>query len=1043
MKQNNWKYLHVALVVMILVGAFGGCNSHLLIESKEPTVVIIDPPVVPPPPPAPLPDAGLTTIFGGTVTLGDLPDAAPTPDVPPLPPGTDAAVVVTPDVAKPVDLPPPVETLVCPTGMVRVHVRDLWSSGVTPTLGTLSAPPIKVVVIDTNGYLKYGARLDGSTDINGNPPCTYYSVCLPTTTTNIEIQALGTDACPAGNPSGPISITSVNTSKEFWIEYQGSNSSLTTDYAAYPVPIGSGKFHLTSDPKTLTAPACKVGTPPDETPPANYTKVHFRWPWNDPTNPLTPYAGSACPVDLTTKLGFTPPPYPSSLKVTGVGGCELTAVLEFQDGTCPWYYVMIPNADWPATGTTPSVVFRYPDDSKNLYTNGIQLPSRGTTNEFWIAYAGAPDNKSPPSATVCMDWSLQTNSYFVYTANPGPACAGGTVTVDPCAPPQPNGYHTVHFRYIWAGQKTFTMFPAINLMPKWIEMEVNSSSALKVICWREQDRPWFECPVPDSSFVSGATWRAVDKTHSPEWNTVAPRPFPATPKDYWIRWYYGKPDIPRTTDPPNFMFFDYYPDGTNGDWSATGVWNDSMCAPKPPATPVTVGFGNGAWFPYKKSKYMYPYGGSLAYVYPDPATVQDLFNAFVWERYGLWKQNWTKSDADACGTGTAMVWSDNPTGTVSEGQGYGMAITAAIGDKDLFDKLWNFVRHYRSEKKYCGLMGWMWQSTADCQPLDSFSTGAGIHDSAFDGDVDIGIGLVYGALQWPEYTNAAIDWLVRMECEVNSKYDSNGNYPSKGDSWNKNCQDANNCGYDPGTNSEVFMDYYPPGYFRVFGDFLAANPPSSTTASNGQSHHDFWYKTAQTVYNLLEKCYDQAGLNPGLVGDSGNLTAPCSAVGGGQPYEWERSLWRVGIDGAWFGSNTSLPENATNSSSHYGPKSQMQAKIDNTQEYFNNFYKNNPVEANANRFSSICDSMGPSGTVTACDPANGHNSYTVNMAMSSYVSLFDDGKATAPNIRREAIEEAITTTIQNDHYFQESLGVYSILFLTGNFPNPLTYSQLP
>jgi hypothetical protein len=1047
MKQNNWKYLRVALVVMTLVGALGSCNSHLLMESKEPTVVIIDPPVVPPPPPAPPPDAGLTTIFGGTVTLGDQPDAAVLPDVPPPLPGTDAAIVVPPDAIKPADLPPPpppVETLVCPTGQVRVHVRDLWSSGVTPTMNTLSAPPIEVVVIDTNGYLKYGARLDGSTDINGNPPCTYYSVCLPKTTTTIEVQALGADMCPAGNPSGPISITSVNTSNEFWIEYQGSSSSLTTDYAAYPnVPIGSGKFHLTSDTKTLTSLACKVGTPPDETPPANYTKVHFRWPWNDPTNPLTPYAGSACPVDLATKLGFTPPPYPSSLKVTGVSGCELTAVLEFQDGTCPWYYVMIPNADWPATGTAPSVVFRYPDDSKNLYTNGIQLPARGTTNEFWIAYSGAPDNKSPPSATVCMDWSLQTNSYFVYTANPGPACTGGTVTVDPCAPPQPNGYHTVHFRYIWAGQKTFTMFPAINLMPKWIEMEVNSSSALKVICWREQDRPWFECPVPDSSFTANATWRAVDKTHSPEWNTVAPRPFPSTPKDYWIRWYYGKPDIPRTTDPPNFMFFDYYPDGTNGDWSATGVWNDSMCAPKPPATPVVVGFGNGAWFPYKKSKYMYPYGGSLAYVYPDSATVQDLFNAFVWERYSLWKQNWTKSDADACGTGTAMVWSDNPTGTVSEGQGYGMAITAAIVDKDLFDKLWNFVRHYRSEKRYCGLMGWMWQSTADCQPLDSFSTGAGNHDSAFDGDVDIGIGLVYGALQWPEYTNAAIDWLVRMECEVNSKYDSNGNYPSKGDSWNKNCQDANNCGYDPGTNSEVFMDYYPPGYFRVFGDFLAANPPSSTTASNGQSHHDFWYKTAQTVYNLLEKCYDQAGLNPGLVGDSGNLTAPCSAVGGGQPYEWERSLWRVGIDGAWFGSNTSLPENATNSSSHYGPKSQMQAKIDNTQEYFNNFYKKNPVETNANRFSSICDSMGPSGTVTGCDPANGHNSYTVNMAMSSYVSLFDDGKATTPDIRREAIEEAITTTIQNDHYFQESLGVYSILFMTGNFPNPLTYSQLP
>jgi hypothetical protein len=32
----------------------------------------------------------------------------------------------------------------------------------------------------------------------------------------------------------------------------------------------------------------------------------------------------------------------------------------------------------------------------------------------------------------------------------------------------------------------------------------------------------------------------------------------------------------------------------------------------------------------------------------------------------------------------------------------------------------------------------------------------------------------------------------------------------------------------------------------------------------------------------------------------------------------------------------------------------------------------------------------------------------------------------------------VSTTVQNDHYFQGSLGVYSILFLTGNFPNPMT-----
>ena len=1059
MKQNTWKYARVGLVAVALVGALVSCNSHLLLKSGEPEVVVIDPPPVPPPPPVVTTDAGLPVIVFTTVTLGDLPDGATPDEPPPPPPGTDAAVVVIgPDAAKTPDLGPdlpPPETLVCPAGYVRMHVRDLWSSGVTPTMNSMTAPPLGVVVIDPTGsYMSYGARIDGTTDINGNPPCTYYSVCIPNTVAAIQIKPIGFDACP-GTASGNFDISSVNKSKEFWMEYTGQSSSLKTDYSNYPnVPIGSGKFHLTSDSGTLTAtaPACKIGPPPDATAPSGFTKVHFRWPWNDPTNPQTPYPGSGCGAD---KLGFSVPPYPSSLTVRGLGNCDMQAVLEDQDGVCPWYYVMIPNSDWPTTGNMPSITFRYPDESKGLYTQGLTLPAR-TASEYWIAYAGAPDN-TMASQPKCQDWSLQTNSYFIYAANPGPGyqgCGGGASTAtDPCSPPQPNGYHSVHFRYIWAGQKTFTFFPKPAFMPKWIEMEVNGTTATKVICWREQDRPWFNCPVPDALFTAGATWRAVDKLHSPEWNTVAPRPFPDTPKEYWLRWYYGKPDIPRTTGPPNFKFYDYYPDGTNGDWSATGVWNDSMCAPKPPASPVTVGFGNGAWFPYSKTQYKYPYGGSLAYIFPNSSTVQDLFNAFVWERYQIWKQNYLETSDTVCGAGTARVRTDPPK-TVSEGQGYGMAISAAIGDKTTFDALWKFARHFLSQaaKKYCGgLMGWMWDGSIACRPLDTPcdpDTGGcgGNQDSAFDGDVDIGIGLVFAALQWPEYQQNAIDWLVKMECEINTVYDGKWNYPTNGDTWNKtDCSGyditkpatSRACTYVKGSASDVFLDYFPPGYFRVFGDFLAAKVGSTQTAANGQTHRDFWYKTAETVYELYERCYDQAGVNPGMVGDSGNIEKPCTVTNSGT-YEGLRQLWRTGIDAAWFGNNNSLPENTTNSSPHYGPKSRMQAKIDNTQEFFNNFYKKNPVVTNANRFSSICDQLHSDGTVTNCDPAYGHNSYTVNTAMCNYVSMFDDGKATTSDIRREAIEEAITTTVQNDRYFQESLGVYTILFLTGNFPNPLT-----
>jgi len=626
--------------------------------------------------------------------------------------------------------------------------------------------------------------------------------------------------------------------------------------------------------------------------------------------------------------------------------------------------------------------------------------------------------------------------------------AGGTggAAVDPCNPTQPARTHTIHFRYVWAGQKTLTLFPKPEFMPKSIDLEIkDAATTLTVTCTREQDRPWFGCPVPDSYFSASATWRASDKAHAYAWNTVAYRPLPSVAKEYWLRWSYGKPDIPRTQDPPNFEFLDYYPDAANGDWAAMGQWNDSACVAKPPANPITVGFDYGGWFPYKSTQYRYPYGGSLAYVYPTEslAKAQDALDAFVFQRYNLWKKNWVKYDADACGTGTARVWSDNPVGTVSEGQGYGMAMSAAIGDKDLFDKLWGFVRHYLSSTRYCGLMGWMWTSSSDCQALDTRCDAgsmscSGNADSAFDGDVDIGIGLVYAAMQWPEYADAAADWLDKMECEVNSKYGDGFNYPTNGETWDKTCSSAGTCDYVPGTANNVMNDYYPPGYFRVFGDFLAKKLGADAKASNGQAHHDFWYKTAEAVYELVERCYDQTGVHPGLMGDGGTIKTPCSNVGGGQPYEWGRALWRLGIDAAWFGMNTDLPETKASSSSHFGPKSRMQAKMDNAQGFYASFYKSNPPEPNANRFSSLCDQLTPAGTVANCDPAYGHNSYTVNMAMCPFVSVFDNGGATTSDIRREALEESLTTTVRNDHYFEESLGVYSMLFLTGNFPNPMT-----
>jgi hypothetical protein len=383
------------------------------------------------------------------------------------------------------------------------------------------------------------------------------------------------------------------------------------------------------------------------------------------------------------------------------------------------------------------------------------------------------------------------------------------------------------------------------------------------------------------------------------------------------------------------------------------------------------------------------------------------------------------------------VAGDDAAVTSSEGQGLGMAMAAAVGDKDLFARLWSFVRLYRSQAKYCGLMGARWQGPADCQAVDAFAPSGGKHDSSFEGDVEIGFALVFAAMQWPEFDAAAKDWLLRMECEVNSRHGDGLNYPTNGDAWDKTCQDAGSCAHAPATVSRVLSATYAPAYFRTFGDFLAKRFGPNQVAANGQTHRDFWDKTAQGVYELVERCYDEAAIHPGLFARGGDILHPCSDSAG-EPREWTRALWRIGIDAAWFGGLTTLPEGAAGSSLHFPPKSRLQAKIEQTQAFYADFHQKNPAEPGANRFSSLCERLGPDGTATDCDPRLGHNATTVNLALAAFASAFDNGGATTADIRREALEESVTTTMLNELSLDEALGVYSLLFLTGNLPNPLS-----
>lgn len=941
------------------------------------------------------------------------------------------------------------EDYACPAGTIRVHVRDIWSKLANPTLGLMDTRPISVLLIETSMYFPIGARVESA-------GCDWYSVCAPQPTfQSFRLGVADANACSTTQgASGIFNLSSFSSASDVWIEYKGSSSSLASDYSN--ATLGSSAFVVTSDKNVVAADLCAAGSAPSGGI-DGFTRIHVRYPWGDPEK--TGFQGTACEDELAK---ITTPPYPTTLRIH-YEACDTMAMLDLQNSHCPWYTAYLPNSAWGTEQNPiiPSISINYPNPGAPLLaTNPIALPSPRTEDEYWVAYTGPPDDVAwAGQGVACNNWSTRNDQLHFFTQNPGPGYAGcggdSDVVVDPCNPPSPPGYHNVHFRYLWAGQKIFTFFPSLDLMPTWIIMELNGTAGgVNITCTREADRPWFVCQVPDEYFKDGVTWRAVDKTSTDgttEWNTVTNRPFPTEAKEWWIRWYYGKPDYStdRSKLVGDFKSFDYYPDGVGGDWSATGVWNDQACAAKPPTTAVQLGYGG--WFPYDETGYGYPFGASLAVTYSSPSVVQSLFNYMVQERYEIWKSNYLKYDDDACGAGTARVDTE-PGPTVSEGQGYGMAISAAIGDKETFNKLWLFTRHFlsKSSKKYCGgLMGWAWKGPDSCRPLDTACDPdteecPGNEDSAFDGDVDIGIGLVYAAMQWPEYRQAAVSWILKMECEMNALYESPWIFGSKGDTADKNCQyyetgnpNSKPCTYTPGSNGAVYVDYYPPGYFRVFGDFLKRYLSSAYYSDDEKAaHRAFWYKGAESVYEQYERCYDQPGVNAALVNDMGTWAAPCSAADSN--YDWARYMWRVGIDAAWNGNRTDIPENVVGSSTHYPGKSRMQAKIDNIQEFFNNFYVKNPVEPNANRFSSICGELHPDGAVTNCDPGGGHNSYFVGSMACAYVSVFDNGGNTTGGIRREAVEEAISTAIMNDKYFQESLGVYSLLFLTGNFPNPLT-----
>src|SRR5476651_2126483 len=265
---------------------------------------------------------------------------------------------------------------------------------------------------------------------------------------------------------------------------------------------------------------------------------------------------------------------------------------------------------------------------------------------------------------------------------------------------------------------------------------------------------------------------------------------------------------------------------------------------------------------------------------PNHLSQQQLDNS-VRQFYTQWKSKYIKS---GCTQGQSYVWFQIPgvKQCVSEGQGYGMMITALMAGADpaaktTFNALYQY---YKAHPAKPGQRLMAWAQDKNCKSTD--------HSAATDGDMDIAYALLLADKQWSSL--GSINYLQEakllitdiMGYEINQKtytiLISNESGPESNDHFD--------------TRSSDFM----PSHFRAF------------KAATGDAR---WDKVIDNTYKLFagmqSKYSPDAGLIPDFVQRVNRNPHPAkshyleSKYDGAYNYNACRVPWRIGIDYLLYG----------------------------------------------------------------------------------------------------------------------------------------------
>jgi endoglucanase len=239
---------------------------------------------------------------------------------------------------------------------------------------------------------------------------------------------------------------------------------------------------------------------------------------------------------------------------------------------------------------------------------------------------------------------------------------------------------------------------------------------------------------------------------------------------------------------------------------------------------------------------------------------------------------WLADTIVDCGNDVTMVYPENePPDTRSEGVGYGMVISAYMGDAATFEGLWSYYQRTSTG----GLMNWRRNGCVG-QAVDGNSNG-----SAADADIDAALGLIVADRQFPNqgYANDARTLLNAIRTRLVEPANRGGNCNGvllPGSAYT-------GCGC-------VNPSYIPPGYYVAYASVDAANAASWTNARNAS-------------YTLLGAAQnDTTGFVPAWSTSTGSTQLQnCNfqVAGGGSSDEYQsdaaRTPWRVATDYVWTG----------------------------------------------------------------------------------------------------------------------------------------------